>query len=44
VFDEIEESLLNETKEGPERQELRDRLIQAKLKRAGKIAKALSKE
>jgi len=42
-FDEIEKKLIDDSV-GEEKEKIKERLIQAKLVRAGKIAKALSKE
>jgi len=44
TYDEIESKLIEDTVAGQERDQIRERLLQAKLARAGKIAKALSKE
>ena len=43
-YDEIETRLIEDTPAGEEREKIRERLLQAKLSRAGKIAKALSKD
>jgi hypothetical protein len=43
AFDEIEKKLIDDTM-GDEKEKIRERLVQAKLTRAGKIAKALTKE
>jgi hypothetical protein len=44
TYDEIENRLIEDTPEGEERTKIKERLLQAKLSRAGKIAKALSKD
>lgn len=44
TYDEIENRLIQDTPEGEERKKIKERLLQAKLTRAGKIAKALSKD
>jgi hypothetical protein len=43
AFDEIEKKLIDDTM-GDEKEKIKERLVQAKLTRAGKIAKALTKE
>lgn len=43
-FDDIEQSLIDNTPLGQERDDIKERILAAKLKRAGKIAKTLSKE
>ncbi|TNV72894.1 hypothetical protein FGO68_gene8728 [Halteria grandinella] len=43
-MDDIEQSLIDNTPPGQEKIAIKDRIIETKLKRAGKIAKALSKE
>ena len=43
IFDEIENRLIEDTPSGEERDKIKERLIQAKLSRAGKLAKTLSK-
>ena len=44
TFDEIENKLVEDTPEGEEKIKIKERLLQAKLSRAAKIAKALSKD
>lgn len=44
TYDEIENRLIEDTPEGEERLKIKERLLQAKLSRAAKIAKTLSKD